>query len=212
MKSSNSVTPKSSKVVTVASSKGGTGKTTLSFLLAMRAAKDKQRVLAIDHDEQGTLREAFAMHESLPFDLLSLSHKDMQKLPAVLKQYREKYDLIIIDTSPRDNESNNVVIKESNLVLITVRPSQADYWSIENTVSKVEGRAAGFVISQAITSTNLAKNFPNDLQEGYGLPVYGVLSMRASYSTIFENPAQCLKTMKVEIDKLYKVVKSELQN
>ena len=61
------------KIITIASQKGGTGKTTTAAALAQAAAKAGKRVLAIDLDPQGNFSAAVAANTSLPgsYELLT---------------------------------------------------------------------------------------------------------------------------------------------
>lgn len=116
------------KIVSCVGAKGGTGKSSLSLLLAWELS-EKNKVAVLDADIQGTCLSAKALNKNLPFEVFSVLNK--VSLWEVGKQLaKEGYDYLIIDGNPRsiheDQELIEVIAKLSDLNLIISRPSPRD--------------------------------------------------------------------------------------
>lgn len=113
--------------------KGGTGKSTVAFNLALWALNNKRKVLAVDLDPQATLSDVLRVRDEEGYrPSLALS----QSLPDALN-LRKKYDEIIIDVGPSDLEGMYAAIAAADLVVVPVPPSQADVWSTQRFVKKI---------------------------------------------------------------------------
>mgnify|MGYP000262168700 FL=1 len=138
------------KTILVASQKGGSGKTTITAHLAVEAGREENAsVFIIDTDKQGTLslwherREAETPQRAdLPFSRLGDGLKTLAERGAAY---------CFIDTAPTISEQNTSLLRLADLVLIPVRPSPADLWSVSETVRLVKesGQPFLFVITQA---------------------------------------------------------------
>jgi cellulose biosynthesis protein BcsQ len=118
------------KVISSVGAKGGSGKSSVSLLLAWELTqKHKAKVALFDSDVQGTCLSAKNLNPSLPFDVLSVLDK-----PTLLANGKrceaENFDYLIIDGNPRslheDPSFIECIAKISDLNLVISRPSPRD--------------------------------------------------------------------------------------
>lgn len=113
--------------------KGGTGKSTVAFNLALWVLFNQRRVLVVDLDPQGTLTDVIRVREEegyLPVLPLSRNFEDARSRSA-------DYDEIIVDIGPSDPSAMYGAILAADQVLVPVPPSQADVWSTQRFVRKL---------------------------------------------------------------------------
>jgi len=113
--------------------KGGTGKSTVAFNLALWAVANKRKVLLVDLDPQATLTDVIRVREEEGYSpTLELS----QSLEEAIKA-GETYQDIIVDVGPSDLGTMYAAILAADQVIIPVPPSQADVWSTQRFVRKI---------------------------------------------------------------------------
>ena len=144
------------KTIVITSQKGGSGKTTITAHLSVECERcgdgpaclidtDKQATLSLWHQrrEQDTPQRVELPFARLPQGLAALAERGMA--------------YCFIDTAPTISEQSAAVLELADLVLIPVRPSPADLWSVSETVTLVKEAAKPFlfVISQAKTQASI---------------------------------------------------------
>jgi chromosome partitioning protein len=113
--------------------KGGTGKSTVAFNLALWALWNKRKVLVVDLDPQSTLTDVVRVREEEGYSPpLELS----QSLEEAIKA-AGTYDEVIVDVGPSDLGTMYAAILAADQVVIPVPPSQADVWSTHRFVKKI---------------------------------------------------------------------------
>lgn len=113
--------------------KGGTGKSTVAFNLALWALANKRKVLVVDLDPQATLTDVIRVREEEGYSpVLELS----QSLDEAIKA-GDAYQDIIVDVGPSDLGTMYAAILAADQVVIPVPPSQADVWSTQRFVKKI---------------------------------------------------------------------------
>ncbi|RDD60906.1 ParA family protein [Ferruginivarius sediminum] len=137
-------------VLTFASQKGGSGKTTLAGHLAVQAAQSgAERVALIDTDPQGSLADWWNARDSAMPEFV---HTAVGHLRADLDALEQMgMELVIIDTPPAITDTIEQVIAVSDLVAIPTRPSPHDLRAAGATVELVEacGKPLVFVVNAA---------------------------------------------------------------
>lgn len=110
--------------ILVCNGKGGTGKTTVSVLLAAALAHAGKRVALLDLDPQGTARKWIRQCGDL-----------------LLTEYAKggDYDAVFIDTAPRLDTLSNA-LPGCNVALLVASPSPADLWTTQDTVAMLRTR------------------------------------------------------------------------
>ena len=139
------------KTIVITSQKGGSGKTTLVAHLAVEAerAGDSPAWL-IDTDQQATLSQ---WHERRKQEAPQRAEMPFARLADGLADIATKRGAAycFIDTAPTISDQTAAIINLADLILIPVRPSPADLWSVSETVELVKsaGKPFLFVITQA---------------------------------------------------------------
>ena len=138
-------------VITFATQKGGTGKSSLALSLAVAAAEKGLKVAIIDIDPQGTAEEWYKRRQSETPGVYALRWSHVPS--HVYKLRRENYDLAIVDTPGADNAAAAEAIKEADFCLLPVRPSVADIEASKATVRHLNDRKKpfAFILNQCPT-------------------------------------------------------------
>lgn len=113
-------------IITFCGQKGGTGKTTLSFLVAETLSRAGKKVAVRDDDPQASISQIVSELRETKRTSLEIWHQDRA----------EEYDFVIVDTLPR--LSSRVLIeavKESDRLVLPLKPSMVD---IRATMPAVE--------------------------------------------------------------------------
>lgn len=127
-------------VLTVANSKGGTGKTLACSLLCARLAADGVQVVAIDADPNRTLYEWHnQVYEGTPFDCRA--EADAARLAHMIPELADSYPILIIDTAGFGNQSAAAAMASADAVLVPTTTSRADVVETGRTVRLAEGLA-----------------------------------------------------------------------
>jgi chromosome partitioning protein len=138
------------QVVTLASRKGGSGKTTLAGQLAVEAERRGDGPVALaDLDPQGSLADWWNARTA---DTPVFAQTSAIRLADDVQLLRESgIKLLVIDTPPALNDSIRLAVGLSDLVVIPARPSPHDLRSVGATVELVEqlGKPLIFVINSA---------------------------------------------------------------
>ena len=137
------------KTLLVTSQKGGSGKTTLTAHLAVEIERaESARVYLLDTDRQASLS---TWHGRRDKETPARADIPFHRLGEGLDKLEDVADYCLIDSSPTINEQTSVLIALSDLILIPVRPSPTDLWSVGETVELVKkaGKPFLFVINQA---------------------------------------------------------------
>lgn len=189
------------RTVAVLNQKGGAGKTTLATNLAHALQIGGSEVLLVDADPQGSARDWSEASEGGICPVVGLDRETLARdLPAIT----DNYDWVVIDGPPQIARISAAAVTVSDVVLIPVQPSPYDIWSCADLVDIIGARRsimnglplAAFVITRAITNTNLSKEVSAALEE-YGLPVFKArTTQRVAYpttaatgSTVFSDPS-----------------------
>lgn len=146
------------KVLTLASRKGGSGKTTLAGHLAVQAEMDGQgHVGIIDVDPQGSMADWWnARAAATPVYVQTGLHRVVDD---VERMRDAGLDLLILDTPPSLSQIVSDIVAISNLVLVPVRPSPHDLRSVGTTVGLIEhlGKPLIFVINGAAPRARITR-------------------------------------------------------
>lgn len=145
-------------IITVASTKGGVGKSTIAVNLAVEASRDGKRVLLVDSDVQGSSINFRAAREKDDIQAMSIItstlHRDLQAF--------QNFTTIIVDVGGRDTGVFRSALLAADIVIIPVLPSQYDIWAAADNVENVRAAAVvkdfrpRFLFNQVIANTRVS--------------------------------------------------------
>lgn len=115
--------------------KGGTGKSTVAFNLAVWLAHEAPGVRVFDLDPQATLMDTADIREEDGFEPLVEVSNDLDELEALVKN--KKGPQLLADVSATNMPQLERAIYLADRVLIPVQPSQADIWSTQRFLKMV---------------------------------------------------------------------------
>lgn len=160
-------------VITFCNGKGGSGKTTMSIVMAMALAAAGRRVGVSDRDPQGTAT-------------LWLNDLGGEGGP-VIAQPGGDYDVLIIDTPPRlEAPQVRDSIREADHVILVSSPSPADLWTTRKSAEVIlsylkKKESARILFNQVQPGTLLSKEL-GTMTEKIGLSaLFNVVRRRQCY-------------------------------
>jgi chromosome partitioning protein len=173
------------KTISILNQKGGVGKTTIAVNLCYGIAVKRFRVLLVDADPQGSVKDWQGIAGEGAFSIIHYAQDDLYKEISALGK---GYDHIVIDGPPGKESVTKSILTISDLVIIPVRPSILDLWSSREIVELVtqareirplEGR---LLVSQKAPGTRLGKEARESLS-GLGLEIFETeISLRIAYA------------------------------
>ena len=154
------------RVLTIASQKGGTGKTTLAAHLAVEAARaGAGPVAVVDTDPQGSLA---AWWNSRVAETPLFAAMNIIQIHAHLTRLEEQgINLVVIDTPPQLIDTIETANTVADFVLIPARPSPHDLRAVAVLVDMVEqaGKPFCFVVNGATPRSTIATDALRALAE-----------------------------------------------
>lgn len=127
-------------VLTIASSKGGPGKTTIAMVLASSLVQDGLRIVALDADPtQAFSRWASSAYAGPAFDCAA--EPDETRLAYLIDRHADVADLVIVDTAGFGNRAAAVAMTSADLILIPTLSGEPDITEAEKTWKLAEGLA-----------------------------------------------------------------------
>lgn len=182
------------KVVVVASSKGGVGKSMTAVNFAVDMAVQGNNVLLVDAEKDGTTMD----WQKRDLDNLTVMSGYDKAFPKMLAVYRQAYDLIVIDTAgvnadmnadSRENlqeEINKKCLAQSDFILIPLDPSPVDVRKSVRFISSIQTyvdasfgkRQALIFLNKAVKNEKLTREAKTALSESFDIPLSKVLVRR----------------------------------
>lgn len=156
-------------VLTVASSKGGPGKSTITMILAGSLAADGFEVIAFDADPtQAFSRWAKNAYEGPLFQ--TLAEADETRLAHLISQKADEVDLAIVDTAGFGNRAAAVAMTSADAIIVPALSGEADITEAEKTIRLAAGlaRAArreipALILLNKQRRTQLARHAANEI-------------------------------------------------
>ncbi len=158
------------RILAVANSKGGVGKSTLATNLAVEAAVAGLDTLLVDTDPQSSSAVFAATRDQdrPSFRVIQMTqpilHRELPKLS-------EPYDLTVIDTGARETKTFRSALAASDSVLVPVTPSAYDIWASEDVFTVLDEMSATrelkvwVVLNQVVSRTRVAQEAIEALEE-----------------------------------------------
>lgn len=187
------------KIVLITHQKGGVGKSTITYNLAVNL-KDNAAVCIVDMDVQGSLMNINELSQVPIFPAEKL--KDLQK---------SNYDFIFIDTPPYLNDRIEELCILADVIVIPTKAGVLDLLAIKSTIdivkqAKAEKRAL-IVFNMVKPNTTLTAEIKDQLNE-YNIKVSkNMLSDLVAFSrSVLVNGVEENRNAQKQIDNLTKEI------
>lgn len=120
------------KIIAVANTKGGTGKTTVALQLAAARALQGKKVWFVDGDPQQTASMALTLRDSQPVSVFinCASYSNGTLLGMQVTRQAKLWDTVFIDVGGFDSTTMRMALTVCDLVLIPFQPRTFDSWAI----------------------------------------------------------------------------------
>jgi len=121
-------------ITVIGSLKGGSGKSTVTFNLAVWLSMAGQSILAVDVDPQATLTDVAEVRGEEGYKpAIKVKGKS-----ALHRDAMQDVDEVLIDIGTADIESMKKAIELADRIVVPVPPSQADIWSAQRFIRFVQ--------------------------------------------------------------------------
>jgi len=119
-------------ITVIGNMKGGTGKSTLTFNLAVWLAHKGRSLVLFDLDPQKTFTDAIEVREEEGYApvLPATVHADALESPL-------QADEVLMDVSMSDQDALDRALRMADRVIVPVAPSQADVWSTQRFIHRI---------------------------------------------------------------------------
>ncbi len=181
-----------SRVITVAQQKGGSGKTTLAVNLACALHSGGASVALLDTDPQGSLgrwflarRDGEAQRPEPPgAPAMEFSTASAWGVSYECEKLRRTHDYVIVDTPPKIDADLRPALRECDLVLVPLSVSRVDLWATDGLIELVrrEDRPVLMVLNRAAPRARLTAEVEAAMAETGAPRAATVLRNRVVYA------------------------------
>jgi len=156
-------------IITIATTKGGAGKTTLARLILGRSAISGLKAAAIDADFNHTLTDWVTTTARYP---ITVRHElDETRIVSLVSELHEANDVVVIDTAGAASQATIFAIGCADVVLVPVAPSSADIVEAIKTVNLIRSASqmmrkeipARVVLMAVQPGTNIAEHIEKEI-------------------------------------------------
>ncbi|MBW9267833.1 MAG: AAA family ATPase [Candidatus Thiodiazotropha sp. (ex. Lucinisca nassula)] len=126
-------------ITVIGSLKGGSGKSTVTFNLAVWLEMAEAEVLVIDADPQATLSDVSEVRTEEGYE----PYLNIKNASALSRKKLAGYDEVLIDVGTSDIDSMKLALALADRVVIPVPPSQADIWSTQRFINFLDEAVDG---------------------------------------------------------------------
>ena len=203
------------RIITVASSKGGVGKTLISMILTARLASSGLKVAGLDADPNGALADWRAnVWEGAAFAVEA--EPDAARLAHRIPDLAAASNLLVVDTAGFGNQAAAAAIASADSVIVPMLASRADIAEATKTVQLAQGLARAArrdipvrVLRNKVNARTAVAQHARGEVESAGLPLLSTaLSQVVAYTELSHNgrlPRQPPASLEIErlVDELY---------
>lgn len=120
------------KIIAVANTKGGVGKTTVALQLAAYCAQRGEDVWLVDGDRQQTAMNAISLRETQPGlpTIGCAGYSDGMVLRTQVLHQLDKWSRIIIDVGGMDSTAMRAALVLCDVLLVPFQPRSFDVWAL----------------------------------------------------------------------------------
>ena len=145
------------KIILITHQKGGVGKSTLTFNLAVNL-RENAKVCIVDMDAQGSL-----------MNIKELSEVPIYSNGELKEVVKKDYDFIFIDTPPYLTEKLSELCKLADVILIPTKAGVLDLLAIKSTIDIIEqsgnSKKALIVFNMVKPKTTLTNEIKDQLKD-----------------------------------------------
>ncbi len=175
-------------IITIASLKGGVGKSTITQNMAVCFAHMGYKVAIVDADtNQSCVKWSANRPEDAPV-IFTAGYSDGRELSANIRPLNQNYDIVLIDGTPSLSKMTSKILLVADLVFIPILPSLLDLWATQDFLERVKDaeeergkKVPTYFIVNQITQTNLSKEFLEVLSKTEVPVLETTLRSRVSY-------------------------------
>jgi chromosome partitioning protein len=203
------------RIITVASSKGGVGKTLISMILTARLASSGLKVAGLDADPNGALADWRAnVWEGAAFAVEA--EPDAARLAHRIPDLAAASNLLVVDTAGFGNQAAAAAIASADSVIVPMLASRADIAEATKTVQLAQGLARAArrdipvrVLRNKVNARTAVAQHARGEVESASLPLLSTaLSQVVAYTELSHNgrlPRQPPASLEIErlVDELY---------
>jgi chromosome partitioning protein len=123
-------------IITIASSKGGAGKTTIARLILGRLALSGLRAAAVDADFNHTLTDWVRTASKL--EIAVENELDETQIVPLVSRLHDAHDVVVVDTAGAATQATIFAIGCADLVLVPIQTSSADVVEAIKTINLIK--------------------------------------------------------------------------
>jgi chromosome partitioning protein len=176
----------SSRIITVAQQKGGSGKTTVAVNLATAFLSKGKSVALLDTDPQGSLGKWFMMRvEKLGENPnLHFSTATAWGISYELRSLSKVADIIIVDTPPKADSDLRPALREADLILVPLSASHVDLWATQDVLDLADRvrKGAHIIMNRTRSGTRLGAEIAESVLEFDAKVLNSTLGNRIIYA------------------------------
>jgi chromosome partitioning protein len=175
-------------VTVIGNLKGGSGKSTVTFNLALWLAYNGVDVVAFDLDPQATLSDVGEVRREEGFDPPLTIYRAENDPGAIVQRHTGE---VLVDVGASNLWAMRQAINMADRILIPVTPSQADIWSTQRFLNIIGEALRGDRRPEILTflnraDTHISVRESNEAEEALGsLPGVSVLRARLGQRMMF---------------------------
>jgi chromosome partitioning protein len=163
-------------IITIATTKGGAGKTTLARLILGRMALAGFKTAAVDADFNHTLTDWVSTAAKHP---ITIRHElDETNIVPLVSDLHEQNDVVVVDTAGAASQATIFAIGCADLVLVPIQPSSADIVEAIKTINLIKSASlmmkrevlARVVLTGMQPGTNIAEHIEKEVVKA-NLPI-----------------------------------------
>lgn len=191
------------KIITLATSKGGAGKSTLSRNLAAHWINVGMRVAIVDADPQGSIINR-PYNQDGPLSKLQVFAEPEESVSSLIEEIKKNYDFVIVDTGGFRNRTTVRALIATDLALIPLKPSADDVagaletHNLINELNKTPERSLNpikyrMIITMSIQGTVIIRHVRSELEQLGYLLLKSEMHQRIAYpESVINGNSPCI--------------------